>query len=381
MSNSSKGLADVVAAETVLSEVNGEAGLLIYGGYAIEDLAENATFEEVCHLLWYGDLPTTQQLEKLRGRLNEGMHVDDSVLDVVRLIAADSHPMATLRTAVSALSSADPDAEDMSPEANERKAIRLTGQAITLTAAIERIRNGSEPIAPRSDLSLAGNLLYMMKGEAPHDVAERIIDAALILHAEHGMNASTFSARVTAGTLADMHSAMTSAVGTLKGPLHGGANEQVMHMLLRVESPETAGQWVRDALERGERIMGFGHRVYRTLDPRAPILKKLAEQLAEKGGDTRWLQISEEIQTTMREEMDRRGKKIYPNVDFFSASVYYTLGIPLDLFTNLFACARMAGWTAHVIEQLADNRLIRPKSTYVGPRDRTVTPIDQRREA
>jgi citrate synthase len=218
----------------------------------------------------------------------------------------------------------------------------------------------------------------MMHGEQPDELAERIIDASLTLHAEHGMNASTFSARVTTSTLADMHSAVTSAIGTLKGPLHGGANERVMKMLLDIDSPGNAAQWVRDGLGRGDKIMGFGHRVYRTVDPRAPILKKLAEQLLDRGGDTRWLEISEIIQTTMREEMDSRGKKIYPNVDFFSASVYYTLGIPMDLFTNLFACARMAGWTAHVKEQLSDNRLIRPKAEYVGPTDRTTSPIEQR---
>jgi citrate synthase len=378
MSTTSKGLEGIVAAETVLSRVAGEEGLLIYGGYDIRDLAGNVTFEEVCHLLWYGDLPTRDQLDTLRGRLTQGMTVPDGALDVVRGIARDSHPMATLRTAVSALSAFDDDAEDMSAEANERKAIRLTGQTITLTAAIDRIRNGLEPVAPRADLSLAGNLLYMLTGEAPDVLPERIIDAALILHAEHGMNASTFSARVTAGTLSDMHSAVTSALGTLKGPLHGGANERVMQMLLQVGTPENAADWVRGALERGEKIMGFGHRVYRTLDPRAPILKELAEQLAQQGGDTRWLRISENIQTVMREEMERRGKKIYPNVDFFSASVYYTLGIPLDLFTNLFACARMGGWTAHVMEQLRDNRLIRPKANYIGPEGRQVKPIEQR---
>jgi len=377
MSTASKGLEGVVVAETTISHVDGDEGVLIYGGYFIEDLAENSTFEEVCHLLWYGALPNQSQLDVLKKRLNDGMHVDASVIDVVRRVAK-GHPMASLRTAVSALSSTDPDAEDMSPEANDRKAIRLTGQAITLTAAIERIRNGQEPIEPRADLSLAANLMYMMKGEEPHDVAERIIDAALILHAEHGMNASTFAARVTAGTLADMHSAITSAIGALKGPLHGGANEQVMHMLMEIDGPDTAAQWVRDRLAAGEKIMGFGHRVYKTLDPRAPILKALAEKLSGKGGDTRWLQISEQIQTTMREEMDKKGKKVYPNVDFFSASVYYTLGIPLDLFTNLFACARMSGWTAHVMEQLKDNRLIRPNSNYIGPKDLTVKPIAQR---
>jgi citrate synthase len=377
MASTSKGLEGVVAAETRLSEVNGDEGILIYGGYRIEDLAQHSTFEEVCHLLWYGELPNRAQLARLKQRLAEGLSVVDDVLDVVRLVAR-GHPMASLRTAVSALSAYDPDAEDMSVEAAERKAVRVTAQAITLTAAIERIRNGSEPVRPRKDLSLAANLLYMMRDAAPDSLEERIIDAALILHAEHGMNASTFAARVTGGTLADMHSALTAAIGALKGPLHGGANEQVMHMLLDIKDPDRAAQWVRDRLQQGEKIMGFGHRVYRALDPRAPILKAFAEQLAERAGNNRWLKIAEQIQSTMRAEMDRKGKKIYPNVDFFSASLYYTLGIPLDLFTNLFACARMAGWTAHIIEQLQDNRLIRPQSVYVGPRDRQVQPIAQR---
>jgi citrate synthase len=375
---SAKGLEGVVAAETAISHVFGEEGRLNYAGYEIEDLAEKVTFEEVCHLLWYGELPNQEQLDTLRRRLVDSAGVDDVVLQVVRLAPKTSHPMATLRTAVSALSYSDPDAEDNSPEANERKAVRLTGQAITLTAAIDRIRNGKEPIAPRSDLTLAGNFLYMLRGDEPDALQTRIIDAALTLHAEHGMNASTFAARVTAGTLADMHSAMASAVGTLKGSLHGGANERVMEMLLEVDTAEKAEQFVLDTLASGGKIMGFGHRVYRTLDPRAPILKELAEQLSGKGGETRWLDISERIQKTMREEMDKKGKKIYPNVDFFSASVYYTLGIPMDLFTNIFACARMAGWTAHVMEQHKDNRLIRPQSRYTGPGDRKVTPIEER---
>jgi citrate synthase len=378
MSSKSKGLEGVVAAETRISLVDGANGVLSYGGYAIEDLAANTTFEEVCHLLWSGHLPDRTQLDDLRGRLADGLQVDERVFGVVRATAPGGHPMASLRTATSALSAFDPDAEDMSVEAADRKAVRLTAQAITLTAAIERIRNGKDPIAPRADLSLAANLLYMLRGEAPDELEERIIDAALILHAEHGMNASTFAARVTGGTKADMHSAVTSAIGALKGPLHGGANEQVMNMLLEIDTPENAAQFVKDIVADGGRVMGFGHRVYRTLDPRAPILKELAEQLSERAGDKRWLQISDQVQQTMREEMDRKGKKVYPNVDFFSASVYYTLGIPLDLFTNLFACARMAGWTAHIIEQLRDNRLIRPESNYIGPSDRSVQPLEQR---
>ena len=374
-----RGLEGIVAAETRLSQVLGEEGRLIYGGYEIDDLAENATFEEVCHLLWYGALPNRAQLDALSERLREAMRVDRRVLDLLRLVPPGVHPMSTLRTAVSALSFYDPDTEDSSAEANERKAIRLTAQTITITAAIDRVRNGRDPIDPRPDLGLAANLLYMLTGEEPDALRARIIDVALTLHAEHGMNASTFAGRVAAGTMADMHAAVTAAIAALKGPLHGGANERVMHMLEQIGEPEKAESWVRDALGRGEKIMGFGHRVYRTLDPRAPILKRLAEELNRtNAGEMKWLDISERIQTTMREEMDRKGKKIYPNVDFFSASVYYTLGIPVDMFTNIFACARMAGWTAHVMEQHKDNRLIRPKSDYVGPKGLKVKPIDER---
>jgi citrate synthase len=378
MSSTSKGLAGVVAAETRISLVDGAEGVLRYGGYAIEDLAANATFEEVCHLLWYGELPTRAQLDGLRSRLAEGASVHEDVVEVVRRVAGVGHPMASLRTAVSALSATDPDAEDMSLAAADRKAVRLTAQAVTLTAAIERLRRGLPPVAPRPGSSLAGNLLYMLRDAEPDPLEERIIDAALILHAEHGMNASTFAARVTAGTMADMHSAVTSAIGALKGPLHGGANERVMEMLLEIGDPAAAPDWVRGALARGQKVMGFGHRVYRTLDPRAPILQELSGRLADRAGEARWLRISEAVQATMRDEMERRGKQVHPNVDFFSASAYYTLGIPLDLFTNLFACARMAGWTAHVIEQMQDNRLIRPESDYVGPPLRAVRHIAER---
>ena len=376
---SGKGLEGVVAAQTTLSHVYGEEGRLIYGGYDIADLAENVSFEEVCHLLWFGELPNQSRLDALRARLHEGLRVPAPVIDLLRQAGPESHPMAILRTGVSALSFYDPEAEDNSPDANLNKAIRLTAQTCTLTGAIARLRQGNEPVEPRADLGLAANLLYMMLGRVPDELETRIMDAALTLHAEHGMNASTFAARVTAGTLSDMHSAVVSAIGTLKGPLHGGANEQVMEMLLKIRTPERADSWVREALERGERIMGFGHRVYRTTDPRAPILKRLAEDLNRRGDGRRpWLEISERIQATMREEMDRRGKKIYPNVDFFSASVYYTLGIARDMFTNVFACARMAGWTAHVIEQFRDNRLIRPQSEYVGAPPRRVAPIADR---
>ncbi|MEX0890710.1 MAG: citrate/2-methylcitrate synthase, partial [Gemmatimonadota bacterium] len=338
----------------------------------------HASFEEVCHLLWYGDLPDQAALDRLHGRLMEGAQLGSPAVEVVRHAPAGTHPMAILRSAVSALAFTDSDVEDNSAEANERKAIRLTAETVALTAAIERVRRGRDPVDPDPALGLGANLLYMMSGRAPDELHARIMDVALTLHAEHGMNASTFAARVTAGTMADMHSAVTSAIGTLKGPLHGGANERVMRMLQEVAEPGRAAEWVRGALERGEKVMGFGHRVYRTLDPRAPILRELASELAGRGGDQRWLEVSEGIRTAMGEEMEKRQKQIYPNVDFFSASVYFTMGIPMDLFTNLFACARMAGWTAHVMEQHADNRLIRPKGEYVGPEDRKAVPIGQR---
>jgi citrate synthase len=374
-----KGLAGVVAARTALSHVYGEEGRLIYRGYEIQDLAEQATFEEVCHLLWFGELPNQAQLDSLRKQFSKELAVDPRVLEGLRGAERHAHPMAMLRTAVSALALYDRDAEDMSAEANQRKAIRLTAQAITLSAAIVRQRKGEKPIAPRADLSLAANLLYMIRGETADELEVRIIDVALTLHAEHGMNASTFAARVAAGTLTDMHSAVVAAIGVLKGPIHGGANEQVMGMLQQIGEPARAASWVRDALGRGEKIMGFGHRVYRTTDPRAPILKRLAEELnARNGNQSPWLGISEQVQATVREEMDRKGKRVYPNVDFFSASVYFTLGIPKDVFTNVFACARMAGWTAHVIEQYKDNRLIRPESEYIGPAERQVPPARQR---
>ena len=375
---SNKGLEGIVAARTTISHVYGDDGRLTYGGYEIEDLAEHATFEEVCHLLWFGELPMRAQLDALRVRIREASPLDGRVLDLLRATPPDAHPMSTLRTAVSALGLCDPDAEDMSFEASLRKSIRLTAQTIEITAAIARLRGGAEPVPAHPDLSLAGNFLYMLRGDVPDALEERIIDAALTLHAEHGMNASTFAARVTAATLSDLHSAVTSAIGTLKGPLHGGANEQVMRMLLEIADADSAAPYVRGRLARGEKIMGFGHRIYRTTDPRAPILKRLAQELVQRGGNTKWLEISDRIQETMREEMDRKGKAVYPNVDFFSASVYYTLGIPLDLFTNVFACARMAGWTAHVIEQNADNRLIRPASEYVGPKARRVRPMEER---
>jgi len=375
---SNRGLEGVVVAQSTISKVFGEEGRLVYRGYEIEDLAENASFEEVCHLLWHGELPDGAALDELRSALVAERALPSQVIDILRALPASTHPMAALRTAVSALAGFDEEADDLSRESNLRKAIRLTARMPTITAAFDRIRSGRDPIDPRSDLDHAANFLYMLTGTEPDDLSSRIMDAALTLHAEHGMNASTFSARVTVATLSDTYSGVTSAIGTLKGPLHGGANEGVMRMLEAIGEPERAADWVRGALDRGERIMGFGHRIYRTLDPRAPILKRLATKLSERVANTRWLAISEVVQDTMREEMDRRGKKIYPNVDFFSASVYYTLGFPTDTFTNIFACARVSGWTAHIMEQLENNRLIRPRGEYVGEFGKKVVAIAQR---
>ena len=374
----SKGLEGVVAAETTLSQVFGEEGRLVYRGYEIEDLAANATFEEVCWLLWNDDLPTKAELDSLSGELKAAAALDGKIVDVIRQAPRSAHPMATLRTAASALTMVDPDAEDMSEPANRRKAVRITAQLPTITAAIDRIRKGLDPVDPDDSLPLGANFLYMLTGERPDDLRARIIDAALTLHAEHGLNASTFAARVTAATLADMHSAIVSAIGALKGPLHGGANEQVMAMLKKIGDAERAESFVLNALANKQKVMGFGHRVYRTTDPRAPILRDLSMELASRGEKTPWLDISNKVVDVMRREMDKAGKQIYPNVDFFSASVYYTLGIPTDVFTNIFAMARAAGWTAHVIEQYANNRLIRPEADYTGPFGRTVTPIAQR---
>lgn len=375
---SGQGLEGVVAAQTSLSRVMGEEGRLIYAGYEIDDLAEHTSFEEVCHLLWNGDLPTRDELAATRAALGEARRVEPGVLEVLRLLPRDTHPMAALRTGLSAAGNFDPEAEDDSEEANRRKAVRITGQTAAITAAFERVRAGEDPLDADPERPFAEDFLRLLTGREPDGLEARIVDVALILHADHGLNASTFSARVTIATLSDMYSAIVSAIGTLKGPLHGGANQGVMRMLEEIADPAAAGEYVRAALERKQRIMGFGHRVYRALDPRAPILHELAEELGRVRGESRWLEIADAVRDAMRQEMDARGKKIYANVDFYSAAVYYTLGIPVDQFTNIFAISRAAGWTANVLEQLADNRLIRPKAEYVGPMDRTVRPLEER---
>ncbi|WP_254839831.1 citrate synthase [Natronomonas marina] len=373
-----KGLEGVLVAESSLSYIDGDEGKLVYCGYTIDDLARNATYEEVVYLLWHGELPNREELAEFEASMAEERHLDDGVHRLVRDLAeADEEPMAALRTIVSTLSAYDDDAEaDVDPTneaANLRKGRRITAKVPTALAAFDRIRNGNDPVAPREDLGHAANFLYMLNGEEPDDVLAETFDMALVLHADHGLNASTFSATVTASTLADLHAAVTSAVGTLSGSLHGGANQDVMEMLKEVDaSDKDALEWVTDALEAGRRVPGFGHRVYNVKDPRAKILSEKSKALGE-AGDMKWYEYSTTIEDYLVEE-----KGLAPNVDFYSASTYYQMGIPVDIYTPIFAMSRVGGWIAHVLEQYDDNRLIRPRSRYVGSEDRSVPPIDER---
>ena len=373
-----KGLEGVLVAESALSDIDGAAGELVYRGYTIEDLARGASYEEVLYLLWHGHLPDEGELAAFTDSMVAERAVEDAVRSQVRALAeADENPMAALRTAVSALSAFDPDDGDADPTdeaATRHRARRITAKIPTILAAFTRIRDGNEPVAPREDLSHAANFLYMLNGEEPDDVMAETFDMALVLHADHGLNASTFSAMVTASTLSDLHSAVTAAVGTLKGPLHGGANQDVMQMLTEVdEAAADPVEWVEQALADGRRVAGFGHRVYDVKDPRAKILGEKSRELGEAAGSLKWYEMSSAIETYMAAE-----KGLAPNVDFYSASTYYQMGIPMDLFTPIFAMSRVGGWTAHVIEYIEDNRLIRPRARYVGPRDQEFVPIDER---
>jgi len=367
------GLRNVVAGESRISSIDGARGILAYGGIDIHALAEHSSFEEVVFLLHHGALPTRQELDRLRGELSRQREVPRSVLDVLHELPRRAHPMASLRTLVSALASYDADADDDGMPASRRKALRLVAQTATLVAAIGRVRGGRGSVPPDPSLSHAANFLFMLTGERPSARAERAMDVALILHADHEFNASTFTARVAASTLADVHAAVTAALATLKGPLHGGANEAVMRMLEEVGEPDRAAAWVREALAGRKRVMGFGHAVYRTEDPRATELRRLSREMAEKTGERRWYELSTRIESAVREV-----KGLFPNVDFFSASLYRVMEIPTDLFTPVFAASRMAGWTAHALEQLENNKLIRPESDYIGPRDVPYVPIEAR---
>ena len=367
------GLEGIVAGESTLSDVNGQEGRLIYAGYDIHDLAEHSTFEEVIYLLWNGQLPTRTQLDELKQQLSPESGLPAEIQQFIRSIPKDANAMDMLRTVVSALSFYDPDKADMSREANMRRSIRLTAKFPTIVTTFQRVRNGLDPVEPRQDLSLAGNFLYTLKGEEPDEIATRTMDVAFVLHADHELNASTFAARVTAATLSDMYSAIVSAIGTLKGPLHGGANEGVIKNLLEIGTVENVEPWVKNAFANKQKIMGFGHRVYRTEDPRATHLREMSRQLGQRTGETKWYDMSKKM-----EEVVKREKGLNANVDFYSASTYYALGIPTDLFTPIFACSRIAGWTAHVLEQYGNNRLIRPRAEYVGPRGLKYVPIEER---
>jgi citrate synthase len=376
------GLEGVVAVQSEICFIDGNAGRLVYRGYDIADLVENATFEETAFLLWDGRLPNRAELTQLRKNLGAAATLPPHVLAVLKALPAKTEPMDALRTAISSAAATDPDlhCDPKDFDAQRRKAINLTAQLPTIVAAFHRIRNGQEPIAPDAKLSIAANFLYMLNGKKPHDTLTRVLDAALVLHAEHGMNASTFTARVTAATLADMHAAITAATAALKGPLHGGANEDVMHLLLECGDVDTCEAKVRDRLSRGDKVPGFGHRVYRTFDPRATFLRKMSKQLGEAAGNTKWYEMSERLIPIMKDSLGSNGqpRNLNPNVDFFSASTYYTMGIPIELFTPIFAMSRVAGWAAHVIEQHKNNRIIRPTDDYRGPFGLKVTPIDQR---
>ena len=369
-----RGLEGVVALDSALSFIDGQKGELIYHGYNIFDLAEHTSFEEVAYLLWNGRLPNRRERDELLQHLQAERELPPMVMDLLRMTPEDANPMAALRTAVSGLALFDAEADVHTPEANYRKAIRLTARIPTIIAAFDRLRKGLEPVRPLRRGSTAFDFLYMLSGEEPGTAAERTFDTCLVLHAEHGLNASTFTARVIGATLSDMYSAITGAIGALKGPLHGGANIEVMRMLLEIDrTGRDPVDYVKEKLARKERIMGFGHRVYKTLDPRAAILRVMVEELSEERGQRKWYDYSVKIMETMERE-----KGLYPNVDFFSASVYHMLGLDSDLFTPIFAMSRVTGWTAHLLEQWKANRLIRPRAEYVGPRDLKVKPIDER---
>jgi len=369
------GLEDVVVSTSDICLIDGNEGRLVYRGYDVDELVEHSSFEEVVYLLWHGGLPTQKELVAHTRALasTANRRLPPKLLGILRALPRKTTPMEVLRTGVSALSAFDPDAADNSRDATLRKSIRLTAQLPTLVAAWERIRRGKTPVAPDPRLGLAANFLAMMRGARPSPLAVKTFDVGLILHADHEFNASTFAARVTAATLSDVHSAITSAIGALKGPLHGGANEQVMRMVERIKTPVRAEAWIRKALADKARVMGFGHRVYRVEDPRARHLRRLATELGRQTGDTSAVEILDIVARLVSAD-----KHIYPNVDLYSGAAYASMGIPTDAFTPIFAISRVAGWTAHVMEQHANNRLIRPRSEYTGSTHLAYVPLDRR---
>ena len=370
---SAAGLRGVAAASSSISDVNGEKGELIYQGYNIHELAEHSTFEEVIFLLWNKRLPTSSELAELEQSLRSSYELPAQIIDLMKQFPKDADPIDVLRTTVSALEFYDSTARDLSREASIKTAIRLTAQFPTIVAVADRIRRGLEPVAPSSSLNIAANFLYMLRGEEPSERDARIFDICLILHADHELNASTFTARVVAGTLADMYACITGAIGALSGPLHGGANTAVMRTLLEIGTAENAEAFIKKALTDKRKIMGFGHAVYKTEDPRATHLRRFSKETGDSAGDSKWYDISRKVEEVMLSE-----KGLFPNVDFYSASTYYMMGIPLDLYTPIFAVSRISGWTGHVLEQYSDNKLIRPRAEYIGQRDVAYVPIAER---
>ncbi|MFN0140236.1 MAG: citrate/2-methylcitrate synthase [Pyrinomonadaceae bacterium] len=367
------GLRGVVAAQSAIGDVNGEQGILIYQGYDIHDLAEHSTFEEVVYLLWNGRLPKRDEMEQHVERLRRNYEVPAEVIDLMKQYPKESDPMDVLRTAVSSLDLYDPKGQGTDRESAVGAAVRITGQIGTIAAAWDRIRNGKEVVAPDKSLSIAENFLYMLRGTRADADEERMFDVCLILHADHELNASTFTTRVVAGTLADMYGAVTAGIAALAGPLHGGANTNVMKMLIEIGDLDKVDAFIENALTEKRKIMGIGHAVYKTEDPRATWLRKYSEAIAEKRGETKWFAMSQRIEQLMHEK-----KGMFPNVDFYSASTYYLMGIPLDLYTPIFAVSRISGWTGHILEQYANNKLIRPRAEYIGARDLKYVPVDSR---
>jgi citrate synthase len=383
------GMEGVVAAPSDICYIDGIGGQLVYRGYEIGDLVENLhpfAFEQVCSLLWDTKLPSRSALDALRHDLAASAALPAYAQSILGALPKNTEPMDALRTGISCLSSSETNLHATDPVNNRRMAVSLTAKCPTLVAAFHRLCHGEMPIAPDPELSIAANFLYMLNGKKPHETLVRVMDAALVLHAEHGFNASTFAARVTAATKADMYAAVTAACGALKGPLHGGANEAVMQLLLECGDPDNAERVVREMVSPADpskpklKVPGFGHRVYKTFDPRATFLRKMSKQLGEAAGNTKWYEMSERLIPIVKQARGSNGEplNLNPNVDFFSASTYYTMGIPTELFTPVFAIARVAGWTAHVMEQHANNRIIRPQDDYHGPFGLKVTPIEQR---
>lgn len=372
-----KGLDNIIVEETSIGYVDGKRGKLLYRGYDIEDLTPHSTFEETAYLIWNGELPKKPQLTELTQRLKMDRALPKQIPTILSQIPQNTHPMDTLKIGVAALAPFDPELADHTPEANLRKAIRLTAKMPTLIAAANSIREGKEPLQPHNDLNQAANFLYMLTGNKPDELTAKIFDEALILHMEHGANASTFSCIVTASTLSDLYSAVVSGIGTLRGPLHGGANENALNFFFQVGSPGNAETAVNKALDDKRRIPGFGHRVYRAYDPRARIFKDRVRELSEKMGNRQLFDVAEKVEEATSKRLTKE-RGLFPNIDFYSGIVYHLMGIPTDLFTPVFAMSRVVGWTAHVMEYLTDNRLVRPRDRYIGPIDKKYTTIGER---